>query len=372
MSVPTMTDMVRLGVVGACGRGGAFRDVVAALPLVCVAAVCDTNREGLPAARERLGADHAYNDYGEMVASGTVDAVLLGTPMPLHVPQAMIALEAGIHVLSEVPAGVSLAECERLVSACRRSAAIYAMAENYVHTRPNVLVRELARAGLFGTLYYAEGEYLHELKALNEETLWRRTWQTGLPGLTYGTHSLGPILDWMPGDRVTAVCCTGSGHHYRDAAGRPYENDDSTVMLGRLASGGLVKIRVDMLSERPHAMTNYQLQGTEGCYESARAPGERNRVWLKGRSGRPDVWQDLDAYDEFLPPAWRAGEAAAERAGHGGGDYFAMADFIEAIVTGAPPWVGIHEALDMTLPGLVSQEAIGSGGWLAVPDSRAW
>ena len=368
-----MRDQVRLGVVGACGRGGAFRDVVAALPRVRVTAVCDTNREGLPAARERLGAEFAYADYAELLALGAVDAVLLGTPMPLHVSQAIAALEAGVHVLSEVPAGVSVAECRRLASVCNRSSAIYAMSENYLYTRPNVLVRQLAQAGLFGVPYYAEGEYIHELKALNEETPWRRTWQTGLPGLTYGTHSLGPILDWMPGERVTAVCCAGSGHHYRDAAGRAYENDDSTVLLGRLSGGGLVKIRVDMLSDRPHAMTNYQLQGTDGCYESARAPGERHRVWLRGRSGKADQWQDLDVFaDEFLPAEWRVGQAAAERAGHGGGDFFAMADFVDAIVACRPPRVGIHEALDMTLPGLISQDAIRTGDWLPVPDSREW
>ena len=53
------------------------------------------------------------------------------------------------------------------------------MAENYTYMKPNVLVKELARRGLFGDLYYAEGEYIHELKALNEQTPWRRKWQTG-------------------------------------------------------------------------------------------------------------------------------------------------------------------------------------------------
>ena len=79
------------------------------------------------------------------------------------------------------------------------------MAENYTYIRSNVLVRELVRRGLFGTTYYAEGEYLHELKGLNEVTRWRRTWQTGVAGVTYGSHSLGPILQWMPGDRVVSV-----------------------------------------------------------------------------------------------------------------------------------------------------------------------
>ncbi|MBA4387735.1 MAG: hypothetical protein C0404_07120 [Verrucomicrobia bacterium] len=40
---------------------------------------------------------------------------------------------------------------------------------------------------------------------------------------------------------------------------------------------------------------------------------------------------------------------------------------------GLPKAAGIHEAMDMTLPGLVSQESILQGGkWLPVPDSRKW
>ena len=168
------------------------------------------------------------------------------------------------------------------------------MAENYTYMQPNVIVRELVRRGLFGKAYFAEGEYLHELKELNEITVWRRKWQTGVNGITYGTHSLGPILQWMPGDRVTAVCCAGSGRHYRDPRGVAYGNEAACVMLCRMASGALVKIRVDMLSNRPHAMANYQLQGTDGCYESARAPGEKDRIWLRARwmstRGEPGPW----------------------------------------------------------------------------------
>jgi hypothetical protein len=48
-------------------------------------------------------------------------------------------------------------------------------------------------------------------------------------------------------------------------------------------------------------------------------------------------------------------------------------DFVDAVQGRKPPTVGIHEALDMTLPGLVSQESIRRGGeWLEVPDSRLW
>jgi len=367
-------DKLKLGIVGACGRGASFKAACDALATVTVHAVCDCCAQDLPAARERLGAREQYTDYGEMLEKSDLDAVILGTPMHLHAPQAVAALERNLHVLSEVTAGVSIEECRQLVAACSRSRGLYMMAENYTYTQPNVMVREMVRRGLFGTPYYAEGEYLHELKELNEITVWRRRWQTGVDGVTYGTHSLGPILQWMPGDRVVSVCCAGSGHHYRDPRGATYENEDTCVMLCRMACGGLVKVRLDMLSDRPHAMTNYQLQGTDGCYESARAPGEKNRVWLRARCPDANAWLDLDELkNEFLPDFWKEGMERARAAGHGGGDYFEILDFVDAATGRRSCPIGIHEAMDMTLPGLVSQQSIREGGqWIEVPDSRGW
>ncbi len=368
------TTKIRLGIVGACGRGGSFKSACEALKHFTVQAVCDIHADKLPEAAALLGAPEQYTDYETMLKKSPLDAVIIGTPMPLHVPQAILALESGRHVLSEVPAGVSVEECRDLVRVCRQSGAIYMMAENYTYMQPNVIVRTLVAEGLMGTPYYAEGEYIHELKGLNEITRWRRKWQTGINGITYGTHSLGPILQWMPGDRVVSVCCAGSGRWHRDPRGDFYENEASCVMLCKMKKGGLVKIRVDMLSDRPHAMTNYQLQGTDGCYESARAPGEKNRIWLRAFAKDPNTWMDLnDLADRYLPAFWKENMKAAHFAGHGGGDYFELLDFLNAITGRAPCPIGIHEAMDMTLPGLVSQQSIAEGGrWLPVPDSREW
>ena len=364
---------IRIGIVGACGRGASFKAACDAHENVRIHAVCDVNEAELSAARERLGAEQQFTDYETMLDEAQLDAVIIGTPMALHVPQAVAALRRDLHALSEVPAAVSLDESKELVAAANASKGVYMMAENYTYIRSNVTVREMARQGLFGTVYYAEGEYLHELKGLNEITTWRRKWQTGIDGVTYGTHSLGPVLQCFQDDRVAEVCCRGSGHHYTDPRGDEY-HEDTAVMLCKMAGGGLVKIRVDMVSDRPHAMTNYQLQGTDGCYESARAAGEANRVWLRAKDPECKGWTDLaDMGDEYVPDFWREASETAKKAGHGGGDYFEVMDFIDAVEGIRPPAIGVHEAMDMTLPGLVSQQSILQGGaWLAVPDSREW
>jgi predicted dehydrogenase len=369
---------LKLGIVGACARGGSFRAGCEAAGLE-IKAVCDINADALPAAAKQVGVTETYTDYQTMLEQSGIDAVIIGTPMHLHVPQSIAAVERGIHVLCEVTAGVTIEECKELVRACEKSEAIYMMAENYAYRRPNVLVRELVRQGLFGQPYYAEGEYIHELKTLNERTPWRRTWQSGIAGITYPTHALGPILQWMPGDRVVRVCCADTTTRLKDPRGEEYAQM-TPVMLCKTAKGALIKIRVDCLSDRPHAMTNYSLQGIDGCYESSRGgPTERDKIWLRSLSA-DFRWHDASALadvdelaEKYLPEIWRNPPKSAKKAGHGGSDYFEVLDFAKAICGDVPTPIGIHEAMDMTLPGLISQRsALEDGRWIEVPDSRGW
>jgi predicted dehydrogenase len=368
-----MEPSLRIGIVGAAGRGRSFFAACNAHEDVRVTAVCDINEDGARRAAAENDVRQVYTDLDRMLDEADINVLVVGTPMPFHAPQAIAALERDIHVLSEVPAAVSIEECKALVEAAKRSSAVYMMAENYCYVRTNVLVRHIAQAGLFGDLYFGEGEYIHELKELNEVTKWRRKWQTGINGCTYPTHSLGPLLQWF-GERAVSVCCFGSGHHYRDPRGDVYEIEDSTHTACRLSNGGLAVIRLDMLSNRPHQMAYYSVQGTKGCYEAPRGAGDSHKIWLQDRHDDPNQWHPLSEFEEeFLPEEWLYPPEAALKSGHWGGDYMEVADFVRAIRNHEPPPIGLHEALDMTLPGLVSQQSVAEGSqWIGVPDSRAW
>lgn len=371
--------MIRFGIIGAAGRGNSFVRAIQANSNTHLVALCDVRKEAVEANAAELEIEQTFTDAAEMIGSGAVDAVVVGTPMQFHAPQAILALEQGVHVLSEVTAAVSIEEARDLVRATRRSSANYMMAENYTYTKPSVLIKELARRGLFGELYYGEGAYIHELKQHNETTPWRRRWQTGINACTYPTHSLGPVLQWFNAgrnrpDRVVSLSAVGTGHHYRDPRGDEYEMEDSVTMMCRLASGGLAQIRVDMLSDRPHNMVHYALQGTDGAYESTDGYQATPKVWLRERNATP-TWEPLEALeDEYLPDFWKNPPEEATKAGHGGGDYWEVQDFVAAILgeVDGPP-IDIDDAMDMTLPGLVSQQSLAQGSaWVAVPDPRDW
>ena len=363
------TGKMNVGIVGVCGaigRGAYMTPTINAVPTLKVHAFCDVDEKGMTDAATRLGVAETYTSYDQMLERSDLQAVFVATPMHLHVPYAIAALEKGLHVLSEVPAGVTVEECRQLVDACANHDAVYMIAENYIYSEINATVREMVQQGEFGTPYYAEAEYIHELRLVNEQTPWRRKWQTGINGITYGTHPLGVVLQWFPGDRVVAVSCSGSGHHYTDAKGRPYEAEDCGVMLCRMAKGGLVKIRVDMISDAG-GRGRHLLQGTDGWYEDG-------SVWLRslGKNHHKGVHID-QVKDRFTPQSWREHRDDAQKAGHGGGDFIQMLDWARAIQKQTSCPLGVHEAMDMTLPGLISQQSIEKGGeWIAVPDSRNW
>ena len=359
---------LRVGIVGK--RGASFVAGFRSLPDVSVAAVCEANPETLQTVADRYEIPERYVELDALL-DAKLDAVVIATPMPLHVSQVTAALRKGMHVLSEVTAAVSLEECPQLVQAVRESGRVYMMAENYCYTKANVLIRNLAHEGLFGDIYYAEGAYIHDCHAIHYtpdgSPTWRTVWQVGKNGCTYGTHSLGPVLEWLD-ERVVSVSCHGSGVHTEPR----HKMDDTVTMLCQTESGGLINIRVDMQSHRPHNMTHYVLQGTKGAYQSARRKGEPNLIWLEGRSPDRETWQDLAEYEaEFLPEPWRSLESQAVQAGHGGGDFFVARDFALSILNGTPAPIDVYRALDFTVPGLVSEQSIAQGGIpLPVPNFR--
>jgi predicted dehydrogenase len=240
------------------------------------------------------------------------------------------------------------------------------IAENYCYQRENLIVNAMARAGLLGDLYFGEAEYVHEMKHYQFDAegkpTWRHYWQVGKNGVTYPTHCLGPLLQWMD-DRIIAVSCVGSGRWTKPE----HEIEDSVVLQARMRKGGLVRMRLDLLSNRPHLMNYYGLQGTKGAYESGRLFGDRARVYCEGAS-KYDEWQAAEDFAEHLPARYRN---PPKGSGHWGSDAFPLLDFVDSIRNGTRPPLGMYEALDMTLPGIISEQSIAqSGAWLAVPDPR--
>lgn len=367
-----MNQKLKIGIAGARGLSTVMG--FQALPDVEITALCDLdesvlNREG---DNLNIAPQHRYRVFDDMLESD-IDAVVIATPMQCHVPQAIAALEAGKHVMSEVTAGVTMDELWWLCESVEKYGKTYMMAENYMYM-PNVqLVKELARMGMFGECYYAEGMYLHNIDPLfvypNGKTSWRSYWQCGKRGAFYPTHSLGPVMQWFPDDHITEISTFSPGVYNQLGL----KQDSGTTTMCRLESGKLVQLRVDCLSPRPHRMAYYHLQGTNGAFETAAGLGDQDKIsFLSETNVSHEMrWQPLSDYHEYLPERYRTATAEQAGAGHGGGDFFIVSDFIEAIRTGCKPAVDVYDACEWTAVGLLSElSVVNNGRTMTLPRFR--
>lgn len=113
----------RVGVIGA----GTFARTVLMPELVKrteITAVATRTGASARASAQRFGATLATTDPEELIASDTVDAVVLATRHDLHAKHAIAALRAGKHVFVEKPLALSEAELAEIEGAAAKSDAI--------------------------------------------------------------------------------------------------------------------------------------------------------------------------------------------------------------------------------------------------------
>lgn len=115
-----MPDQLRVGVVGAGIMGSGNARVLDALAQSEVTAVASGSRDGAEKLASELGRRPAvFDDYEQLIGSGTVDAVVVATPDHLHADVVVQAAEAGLHVLVEKPFTTSVEDADRCVRAVR-------------------------------------------------------------------------------------------------------------------------------------------------------------------------------------------------------------------------------------------------------------
>jgi len=370
---------VRLGVVGLGNRGTHLLSLAVALPGVQVKAVCDLSEDNLKRAsgivQKAQGVEPALyakapNDYSAMVKRDDIDAVLIATPTKWHCPMAIEAMKAGKHVGSEVPAGFQLQELWDLVKTKEATGRRYMLLENYLYMRHIMTVWNMVRAGVFGEPYYAECGYLHDCRFMlfkQDGSLdWWGDWAANNFGSDYPTHAMGPVSKWMglnEGDRMEY--CTSmmtAPRVLQEYAVRKYGADSPqgkiTWALGefvstqiRTVNGRVIRLDYDVNSPRP-AVLPYMIQGTKGLYDS------RHGVYIEHVS-QGEKWEDLRKYREQYDHAcWKRDAQKAEKAGHGGGDYFTVRDFVEMVRQDREPWIDVYDAASWSVLYWCSRESI--------------
>ncbi|MBA0051018.1 Gfo/Idh/MocA family oxidoreductase [Streptomyces sp. AJS327] len=351
--------MARIGVVG-LRRGRELARWCARLGLE-VAALCERDAEVLASAAAEFPGAWTARDWPELL-DRPLDGVVLAHDFDAHAEPSVAFLERGVHVLAECAACGTEEEGRALVEAAERGPARYSFAENYV-LHPHVrLLAESLGGGEIGEVTLIEADYLHGLSPEREAALVGDPghWRGRIGPTAYCTHTLSPVLD------LTGAWPVEVTAHPVLPGPRP----GATVLVVRLSSGALAVTRQTFLQGEPDSHWSWvSVRGTRGLAESARAPGDeawvvrvRREPWANGGTVR-DVRRD--------PPRLRRGGRLVERAEEG--TALVVEAFRDTLLEGAPPRVGVRQAVAASLVGVAGGRSLERGSVpVPVPDVAAW
>ncbi len=215
-------NKVRYGIIGVGNMGSSHskKFLGGEVENGVLTAICDLNAEKMKKISELEGAQDlkTYTDYKEMLASGEIDAVIVAVPHYSHPQLSIDALNAGIHVICEKPAGVYTKQVKEMNEVAEKSDKLFTMMFNQRTNCVYRKIREMVQNGELGEIkrvnwivtdwyrpqfYYDSGD-------------WRATWRGEGGGVLFNQcpHQLD-LLQWVTGmmpKRVHSFCHFGKWH----------------------------------------------------------------------------------------------------------------------------------------------------------------
>jgi len=366
---------LRIGVIGAGGRGGLAGHAHDPAHGVRLVAGADTRDAALAHFRERYGADaFVTHDYRELLDKADVDAVFVCSPDNFHEEHAVAALEAGKAVYLEKPMAITVEGADRILRAAYEHGCKLYVGHNMRHMTFVRKMKDLVDAGAIGEVKagwcrhfvaYGGDAYFKDWHAERKNT-------TGLL-LQKAAHDID-VLHWLCGGLSTRVNAFGGLTLYDRIADRhdPSERGDASFQQEnwppRSQTGLNPKIDVEDISMMqmildngvfasyeqchftPDAWRNYTIIGTEGRIENfGDSPGNCVvRLWNRRCDYNP--WGDEQYY---IPPV---------RGGHGGADPSIVGEFVRYVKDGEKATTSPVAARYSVAAGCMATYSLRNGG----------
>ncbi len=252
-------EVVRVGFVGLGSRGVAALGRYTHIDGVRIAALCDFSEDAVAKVAANLDYSKGISEYsGEeawkrICENPSLDLIYICTDWLSHAEIACYAMECGKHVAVEVPAATTVEEAVSLVKTAERTRRHCLMLENCIYDVFEDATFNMAKAGLFGDIYHAEGGYIHNLRYLPQ---WRNDFNQTHKGDNYPTHGLGPVCRLLGINRDDSLYSIVS-------TGYPTLGGNHTVSLIRTTKGKSIVLQHNIHAARPYSRM-YQFNGDKG------------------------------------------------------------------------------------------------------------
>lgn len=161
------TSSLRIGIIGTGSRGMGLARILLSFENIAVTAFCDIIPNNLQKASALIGDKvKSYTDYRKLLEDQTIDAVVIATPLYLHYPMAMDALDAGKHVYLEKSMAYDIPQTLRLTRRARNSGLVLLVGFQYRYFALYHKAKEIIANNWLGKITHFECQY-------NRNSNWR-------------------------------------------------------------------------------------------------------------------------------------------------------------------------------------------------------
>ncbi len=306
---------IKIGVIGAGGRGGLARCAHLPAEGYRLVAGVDVNEESLKKFKEFAGADvFTSSDYKKLLAIKDIEAVFITSPDFLHEKHASAALLAGKAVYLEKPMAISIEGCDKLLNLAYKTGSKLYLGHNMRHFPVVLKMKEIIDSGLIGEVQagwcrhfinYGGDAYFRDWHSEQKNTC-------GLL-LQKGAHDID-VMHWLMGGYTQTVVGMGMLSVYDKCKRRspkvpgcaqwssaqwpPLEQADFSPLMD-VEDHNMVMMQLDNGSQAcymqchytPDAERNYTFIGTQGRVENIGDDGNCEvHVWTqRGPRKTPDI-----------------------------------------------------------------------------------
>ncbi|MCC6446583.1 MAG: Gfo/Idh/MocA family oxidoreductase [Armatimonadetes bacterium] len=315
-------NRVRVGVIGLGHNGRAWIESYRRQANAEVVAVSDMNRPLAEETAVRYRVPHTYSGP-DMVERSDIDLVSIHTPDPFHAEPFVRALEAGKHVVVEKPMADNIEDLHNMVAAARKAKGRKVLVGQVLRFMPFFAqVKEIVDRGELGEIIYAEGDYIHDLRAQSDPARYNpdigMNWylEAEQPMVGGGVHPLD-LLRWYVGSPIVEVEAMSHRIVFPEM-----KHDASITALYRFASGAVAKVTALYAAVSPYARANHlALYGTQGtirgetiCRNESRGFEPLPVPWGTGHPYDGEVEHVLDCIINDRPTLVAAVEGARSAA----------------------------------------------------------
>ena len=364
---------MRIGVIGAGGRGKIAALCPRVDPAATLVAAADPDATAIDAFRIAHGTDtFTTADYRDLVSRPDIDAVFVCSPDHLHEEHAIAALERGKAVYLEKPIATTIEGSDRVLAAAHATGSKLFLGHNMRYFPSIIAMRDIIRSGEIGDV---QAIWCRHFVAIGGDAYFK-DWHSVARNTTSlllqkGAHDID-VIHWLAGAYSERVVALGKLSVYdrqrRRPEGTPHrvaideknwpvdasadyspeiDVEDHSMVLMNLTNG--VQASYMQCHYAPDYWRNYTVIGTHGRIENV------------GDSGACEIHVFTTRHDRRSEPD-RVVSLQPEQGSHGGSDPRIVESFLRFVRDGTAPNTSPLAARNAVAAGCMATDSLRAGG----------